>query len=67
MSEEVRQSGLRPVRLGMYPVLDNLESVVEMGNSQLPVETPNQLMAILMVYHNTMVKIMEEEKNDKTT
>lgn len=63
--EDVKKAGLRPVHLGLFPVLDTLESCVDLGISQLPITNPNQLVGVLMTYHNSMVKIMEESKNEK--
>lgn len=53
---------LRPVHLGLFPTMDSLESVVDMGLAQLPINTPNQLVGILMAYHNTMLKVQRDQK-----
>ena len=51
---------LRPVHLGLFPTMDSLDSVVDMGISQLPINTPNQLVTVLMTYHNTLLKMQKE-------
>lgn len=53
---------LRPVHLGLFPTMDSLESVVDMGIAQLPITNPNQLVGVLMAYHNTMLKVQLEQK-----
>ncbi len=55
---------IRPVHLGLFPVMDSLESVIDLGLSQLPITTPNELMAVLMTYHNTLIKVQHEQKAD---
>lgn len=52
----------RPVPAPLYPTLDNLESVVMLGNSQLPITSVNQLRVLLMVYHNTLLKVLHDEQ-----
>lgn len=61
--EPLNQTGvaaLRAVPMALYPTFDSLDSVVSMATSQIP-RTPNEMITILMVYHNTMLKIMEKE------
>lgn len=50
--------------LGLYPTLDTLQSVVDLGLSQLPVMTPNALMGLLMTYHNTMLHVQQQGQKD---
>lgn len=49
--------------MGLFPTMDNLESVLELGLSQLPITTPNQLVCLLMTYHNTLMKVQNDEKS----
>lgn len=53
-------AALRAVPMALYPTFDSLESVVTMATSQVPL-TPNEMFTILMVYHNTILKIMGKE------
>ena len=60
------QPPLRAVAMGLFPTLDSLQSVVDLGLSQLPVMTPNALLGLLMSYHNTLLKVIADEaKNQK--
>lgn len=54
---------LRPVHVGLFPTMDSLESVVDMGISQLPITSSNQLVGILMAYHNTMIAVQKKEQS----
>lgn len=54
---------LRPVHLGLFPTMDSLESVVDMGIAQLPITSSNQLVGVLMAYHNTMIEIQKKEQS----
>lgn len=53
----------RPVPASLYPTLDNLESVVMLGISQLPITNTNQLRVLLMTYHNTLLKVLKDEQS----
>lgn len=53
-----------PVRahpMSLFPTLVSLESVLELGLSQLPVMTPNALVCLLMTYHNTLLATIDRE------
>lgn len=53
----------KPEPMGLFPTLDNLNSVVDLGLSQLPINTPNALVSLLMVYHNTLLRQLEQTKD----
>jgi hypothetical protein len=67
MSETTKQDeanvhpALRPVHLGLFPTMDSLDSVLDMALSQMPIMSPNQLVTVLMTYHNTLLKVQKEE------
>lgn len=42
--------------MGLFPTLDNCQSVVDLALSQLPINTPNAIVGLLMTYHNTLLK-----------
>lgn len=46
--------------MGLFPTMNNLDDVVAMAMSKLPITTPNELMTILMVYQNTLIKQIED-------
>jgi len=59
----VAQPALRPVTMGLFPTMGSLQQVVDLANSQLPVQNPNSMLVLLMIYHNTLLSIMEHETN----
>lgn len=65
-TDAVKHPALRPVHLALFPVMDNLESVVDLGISQLPITSSTQLVGILMAYHNTMIKLQQDVQNETT-
>lgn len=48
-------SALRAAPMGLFPTMASLQSVVDMAISQLPINTPNAVNALLMTYHNTLL------------
>lgn len=50
------QPQLRAVPMTVFPTLDRLSEVVELGNSRLPITNPNELFSLLAQYHNTLLK-----------
>lgn len=46
---------LRAQAMGVYPTLDSLQDAIELAESKLPITSKNELMAILMTYHNTLL------------
>lgn len=47
---------LRAVPMSLFPVADSLQSVVDLGNSMLPIEDKNVVLNLLMTYHNTLLQ-----------
>lgn len=56
-----RGAALRAEHMGLYPTLDSLDAVVDMAIAQVPLVNRNDMRAILMVYHNTMLRVMGKE------
>lgn len=56
-------AALRAVHLNLFPSMESLDSVVDLGLSQLPIKSANQLVSILMTYHNTMIKVQNEAQH----
>lgn len=40
----------------LFPTANSLNEVVELGNSRLPITNPNELLSLLCMYHNTLLK-----------
>lgn len=45
-----------PAPMGLFPTMANLNEVVELAKSKLPVEYHNDMLALLFTYHNTLLK-----------
>ena len=60
------QPPIRAVTMGLFPTADSLQSVIDMGYAQLPIQDQNALLCLLMVYHNSLLKaIADETKQEK--
>ena len=40
----------------IYPVMDNVDQVIEYIESHLPITTKNQAISLLVLYRNTLIK-----------
>lgn len=49
----LQQTSVKP--LPLYPTLGSLQDVIDYGTSKLPITDKNDLLAILAVYHNTLL------------
>lgn len=49
----------------IYPTYKSLDEVVEMANCLLPIKGKNQLYAIIMTYHNTLLSLINKENQPK--
>lgn len=54
--ESKADPGLRPVAMmPLFPTLGSLQSVVDLGESLVPINDKNAVTALLMTYHNTLL------------
>jgi len=49
------QPALRAAPMALFPTMCSLQSVIDLGISQLPITTPNAVTGLLMTYHNTLL------------
>ena len=52
---------LRAVPMGLFPTLGSLQEVVDFADSKLPITSKNELCSLLMIYHNTLLKVVQEQ------
>lgn len=45
-----------PVPQEVYPTHATLDEAVDVAKAQLPIEDPNQLVTVMMSYHNTLLQ-----------
>lgn len=56
---------IKPEFIPIYTVSDSLDEAWELISSQLPITDRNELKALLMNYHNTLVtEITKESKSE---
>ena len=53
-------AALRAVPRGVFPTMDSLQEVVDYAESKLPVTSKNEMTTLLMLYHNTLLKVLNE-------
>lgn len=46
---------LRTVPMNLFPTMGSLQEVVELAESKIPVTSRNEMISLLMTYHNTML------------
>lgn len=46
----------------LFPTLDSLQEVVDLAESRVPIATKNDMLALLMIYHNTMLRVLAAPK-----
>jgi hypothetical protein len=61
-TKSTEQPVVRPVPMGLFPTLNSLQSVIDLALSQLPLQTPNSIVSLLMIYHNTLLKELQDEQ-----
>lgn len=54
-------------RNSIYPTMPSLDTVILKAYSELPITDKNQLYAIIMTYHNTLLNQLKEEGNEDST
>ncbi len=62
MSKQVsnQQPPLRAVHMALFPTLGSLQEVVDFSESKLPIKDKNELFSLLMTYHNTLIKQLNQ-------
>lgn len=50
-----RQPPIRAVPMNIFPTLTTLEEVIALAKSQLPIMDEQQIVTVLMTYHNTLL------------
>lgn len=56
------QPHIRAVPMALFPTMGSLQEVVDFADSKLPITTHNELVSILSVYQNTLLKIIKDQQ-----
>ena len=54
------QPQLRAASMTLFPTAGTLREVVDLGESRLPITNQNELFSLLMTYHNTLLKTVQQ-------
>jgi hypothetical protein len=46
----------------LFPAMSSLNEVVTYATSKVPVISHNEMFSLLMTYHNTLLKVIEDQK-----
>ena len=55
-----------PEHMSLYPTMDSTTDAVTFIESQVPVVDRNKMFSLLMMFQNTIVKVMNEAEKKKT-
>lgn len=50
-----------PLQMTLYPTMDSMVEAIKYIESQVPVMASNDMFALLMVYHNSLLKTLRED------
>lgn len=53
---------LRAVPMGLFPTMGSLQEVIDYADSKLPVMSKNEICSLLFIYHNTLLKTIQEQQ-----
>lgn len=56
------QPTLRAVPMGLFPTMGSLQEVVDLARAKFPVEQHNDVLSMLMCYHNTLLSEMTKHE-----
>ncbi len=61
MMKKMCLSNVEPMPL--YPTMDSLKEVIAYANSNIPVESKNLMYVLMAIYHNTLLKEINESNS----
>ena len=56
------QPALTTASMPVFPTMGSLQEVVDYADSQLPITSKNDICALLFIYHNTLLKLLQTPK-----
>ena len=56
------QPPLRAVHMGLFPTMGSLQDVVDLADSKLPITSRNEVISLLMTYHNTLLSVTAQQQ-----
>ena len=61
MRTNKQQPQILAVPMTLFPTFGSLQEVVDFAESKLPITDKNDLFSLLMAYHNTLLKVSNEQ------
>jgi len=61
------ETDIKPIHQSLFPCKDSLAEAREYINSQLPITSPNDMHAALMIFQNTFIRVQELHAKKKAT
>ena len=58
----LHQPPLRAVHMGLFPTMGSLQGVVDLADSKLPITSRNEVISLLMTYHNTLLSVTQTQQ-----
>ena len=52
--------------MNLFPTLDSLQEAVNLAESKVPVVSRNEMYSLLMTYHNSLLKALDDEEKKKS-
>lgn len=50
-----------PLQMTLYPTMDSMVEAIQYIESQVPVVASNDMFALLMIYHNSLLKTLRDD------
>ena len=51
---------VRAEHMSLYPTMDSCQEAIAFIEQQAPLNTPNEVFSALMLYHNTLLKQLQD-------
>lgn len=48
------------VPMTLFPTMRSLQEVIDLAQSKLPIQDGNAMHSLLMIYHNTLLSLIEQ-------
>lgn len=48
--------------MGLFPTMGSLQEVVDLADSKLPITSRNEVISLLMTYHNTLLSVAQTQQ-----
>lgn len=60
MITKEKSTTVQALPMMVFPTYGSLKEVFELGESKLPITNKNDLISLLVSYHNTLLKVQKE-------